>query len=74
MTAAVKLDSRPTPKGTDKRGELTAKVLAAMKLNDLVEMRRVGQTELVAVPGMTQLKVSQVRSYKLQNMSLDRLM
>ena len=32
------------------------------------------QTEVAAMTGMTQPKVSQVRRYKLQNISLERLM
>ena len=54
--------------------ELTAKALLAVKLNDLIEERGLSQTEAAAITGMTQPKVSQVRRYKLQNISLERLM
>ena len=45
-----------------------------MKFNDLLEKRGLSQTEAAAITGMTQPKVSQVRRYKLQNISLERLM
>ena len=45
-----------------------------MKFNELVEKRGLSQTEVAAITGMTQPKVSQVRRYKLQNISLERLM
>ena len=60
--------------GFDDAEELTAKTSLAVKLNDLVEMRGLSQTEVAAITGMTQPKVSQVRRYKLQNISLERLM
>ncbi len=53
---------------------LTAKASLAVKLNDLVERRGLSQTEVAAITGMTQPKVSQVRRYELQNISLERLM
>ncbi len=69
------------PQGTDNalRGlvfddaeELSAK--AALKLNELIDHRGLSQTETAAITGMTQPKLSQVRRYKLQNISLERLM
>ena len=54
--------------------ELTAKVSLAVKFNELVEKRELNQTEAAAITGMTQPKVSQVRRYKLRNISLERLM
>jgi predicted XRE-type DNA-binding protein len=60
--------------GFDDAEELTAKALLAVKLNDLVQRRGLSQTEVAAITGMTQPKVSQVRRYKLQNISLERLM
>ncbi|EHR70968.1 putative conserved small protein [Burkholderiales bacterium JOSHI_001] len=53
---------------------LTAKASLAVKLNDLVDKRGLSQTEVAAITGMTQPNVSQVRRYKLQNISLERLM
>lgn len=60
--------------GFDDAKELSAKAALALKLNDLIEQRGLSQTEAAAITGMTQPKVSQVRRYKLQNISLERLM
>jgi predicted XRE-type DNA-binding protein len=54
--------------------ELSAKAVLAVKLNELIEKRGLNQTEAAGIIGMTQPKVSQVRRYKLQNISLERLM
>ena len=54
--------------------ELSAKAVLAVKLNDLIGKRGLSQTEAAGTTGMTQPKVSQVRRYKLQNISLERLM
>ena len=60
--------------GFDDAEELTAKAALALKLNTLIDQRGLNQTEAAAITGMTQPKVSQVRRYKLQNISLERLM
>lgn len=60
--------------GFDDAEELMAKASLAVKLNDLIEKRGLSQTEVAVITGMTQPKVSQVRRYKLQNISLERLM
>jgi len=60
--------------GFDDAKELSAKAALAFKLNELIEQRGLSQTEAAAMTGMTQPKVSQVRRYKLQNISLERLM
>jgi predicted XRE-type DNA-binding protein len=60
--------------GFEDAEELTAKAGLAVKFNQLIEKRRLSQTEAAAITGMTQPKVSQVRRYKLQNISLERLM
>lgn len=54
--------------------EHSAKAVLAVKLNDLIEKRGLSQTAAANITGMTQPKVSQVRRYKLQNISLERLM
>jgi len=59
--------------GFDDAEELTAKTALALKLNTLIKQRGLSQTEAAAITGMTQPKVSQVRRYKLQNISLERL-
>ncbi|HDK5969982.1 TPA: XRE family transcriptional regulator [Klebsiella pneumoniae] len=60
--------------GFDDAEELSAKAALAVKFNELIEKRDLSQTEAAAITGMTQPKVSQVRRYKLQNISLERLM
>ena len=60
--------------GFEDAEELTAKATLAVKFNELLEKRGLSQTEAAAITGMTQPKVSQVRRYKLQNISLERLM
>lgn len=54
--------------------ELSAKAVLAVKLNDLIDKRGLSQIEATHITGMTQPKVPQVRRYKLQNISLERLM
>ena len=54
--------------------ELSAKVVLALKLNELIDQRSLSQIEAAELTGMTQPKVSQVRRYKLQGISLERLM
>lgn len=54
--------------------ELSAKAVLAVKLNDVIDQRSLNQAAVAAITGMTQPKVSQVRRYKLQNISLERLM
>jgi predicted XRE-type DNA-binding protein len=60
--------------GFENAEELSAKAALALKLNQLLERRGLNQMEAAAITGMTQPKVSQVRRYKLQNISLERLM
>lgn len=52
----------------------SAKMDLAVKLNQLIETRGLSQNQAAEITGMTQSKVSQVRRYKLQNISLERLM
>lgn len=60
--------------GFDDAEDLSAKAALALKLNELIDRRGMSQTEAAVITGMTQPKVSQVRRYKLQNISLERLM
>lgn len=60
--------------GFDDAEELSAKAILAVKLNDLIDKRGLNQTEAARLVGMTQPKVSQIRRYRLQNISLERLM
>lgn len=60
--------------GFDDAEELSAKAALALKLNELIDLRGLSQVQAATITGMTQPKVSQVRRYKLQNISLERLM
>jgi predicted XRE-type DNA-binding protein len=60
--------------GFEDAGELSAKALLALKINAIAEHRGMSQTEVARITGMTQSKVSQIRNYKLLNISLERLM
>ncbi len=67
-------DNVLTDLGFEDAEELSAKAVLAVKLNELIEKRGLSQTQVAGITGMTQPKVSQVRRYKLQNISLERLM
>ena len=58
----------------DDTEKVSAKRVLADKLNKLIDTRQLSQTEVAQIIGMTQPKVSQIRRYKLQNISLERLM
>lgn len=60
--------------GFEDAEELSAKAALAVKLNELIDRRGLRQTEAAHITGMTQPKISQVKRYKLQNISLERLM
>lgn len=60
--------------GFEDAADLSAKVQLAIKFNDLINERGLNQTEVATLTGMTQPKVSQIRRYKLLNVSLERLM
>lgn len=60
--------------GFDDAEELSAKAKLALKLNEIIEQRGLSQTDAAHITGMTQPKISQLRRYKLQNISLERLM
>ncbi|NYT80313.1 XRE family transcriptional regulator [Alcaligenaceae bacterium] len=66
-------DNVLTDLGFDDAEELSAKAALAFKLNALFDQRGLNQTEAAEITGMTQPKVSQIRRYKLQNISLERL-
>ena len=60
--------------GLEDAEELSAKAILAIKLNELIDQRELSQTAAAEAMGMSQPKVSQIRRYKLQNISLERLM
>ena len=57
--------------GFEDAADLTAKVQLAVKINDLIDRRGLTQVETSALTGMSQPKVSQIRRYKLLNISLN---
>ena len=60
--------------GTADTKDRSAKTALAIKFNELIDKRGLSQTEVVEITCMTQPKVSQVKRYRLQNISLERLM
>ena len=60
--------------GFEDAEELSTKAILAIKLNKLIESQRLNQAEAAKVLGMPQPKVSAIRNYKLQGISLKRLM
>lgn len=60
--------------GFDDAEDLSAKAMLAVKFNELIERRDLSQADIAKITGMTQPKVSQIHRYKLQNISLERLM
>lgn len=60
--------------GFEDAEELTVKATLAHKINELVAERGLRQTEAAEIFGMPQPKISQIHNYKLQNISLERLM
>jgi predicted XRE-type DNA-binding protein len=54
--------------------ELTAKTILAKKINDVLDSRRLTQSDAAELLGMPQPKVSAIRNYKLRGISLERLM
>ena len=60
--------------GFDDAQELSTKATLALKLNQLIERKQLTQTQAAALTGLAQPKISLIRNYKLQNISLERLM
>jgi predicted XRE-type DNA-binding protein len=54
--------------------ELTAKTILAKKINHILDKRGLTQVDAAELLGMPQPKVSAIRNYKLQGISLERLM
>jgi predicted XRE-type DNA-binding protein len=60
--------------GFEDAEELAAKATLALKVNQILTERGLTQVEAGELLGMPQSKVSQIKNYKLQNISLERLM
>jgi predicted XRE-type DNA-binding protein len=54
--------------------ELSAKAILAVKLNRLIDAQALSQVQAADILGMPQPKISAIRNYKLQGISLERLM
>ena len=54
--------------------EESAKGVLAAQVNKLIDSLNLSQSEVASLTGMTQPKVSQIRRYRLKNISLERLM
>jgi predicted XRE-type DNA-binding protein len=54
--------------------ELTAKVLLAKKINDIIDGRHLTQIKAASLLTLPQPKISAIRNYKLRGISLERLM
>jgi len=54
--------------------DLSAKFALAVRINELIDQRGLSQMEIANITSMTQPKVSQIKCYKLHNISLERLM
>jgi predicted XRE-type DNA-binding protein len=54
--------------------ELSAKVILAKKINDILDNRRLTQAEAAQLLGIPQPKISAIRRYKIAGISLERLM
>lgn len=60
--------------GLDDAQELSAKAILAVKLNKLIDARTLNQAAAAEILAMPQPKISAIRNYKLQGISLERLM
>lgn len=60
--------------GFEDAAELSAKAMLALRLNHEIDSRGLKQAEVAKIIGMPQPKVSLLRRYKLQDISLERLM
>jgi len=54
--------------------ELTAKVVLAKKINDILERSQLTQSAAAKWLGLPQPKISAIRNYKIRGISLERLM
>lgn len=54
--------------------DLTAKVILAKKINELLERQALTQSAAAELLGIPQPKISAIRHYKIRGISLERLM
>jgi len=60
--------------GFDDAEELSARTTLALKINKLLEEKGLTQADASRLIGMPQPKISAIHNYKLQGISLERLM
>ncbi|WP_372015933.1 XRE family transcriptional regulator [Tistrella mobilis] len=59
--------------GFEDAGDLSAKAVLALRLNQLIDQHGLSQVEVAAIIGVSLPKISQLRRYKLQTMTLQWL-
>jgi predicted XRE-type DNA-binding protein len=62
---------RSSPEATD---DIGLKVALAGRINEVISLRGLSQSEAAAEVGTSQPKISQIRRYKLNNISVGRLL
>lgn len=72
--SAVAVENVLVDLGFDDAQELSTKAALALKLNELIEYKQLTQNQAASITGLAQPKISLIRNYKLQNISLERLM
>ena len=60
--------------GFDDAEGVSAKAILVVRRNELIDKRGLSQPEAASITGMTQIKVSQLRRYRLRSIVLERLM
>ena len=73
-TSATPTDNVLRDLGFPDAEELSAKVMLALKINQLLDARALNQTKAAQLLEMPQPKVSAIRNYRLRGISLERLM
>ena len=73
-TGATATDNVLRDLGFPDADELSAKAMLAMRINQLLDQRALNQTKAAQLLRMPQPKVSAIRRYRLQGISLERLM
>lgn len=59
--------------GFEDAGDLSAKAVLALRLNQLIDQHGFSEVEVAAIIGVSLPKISQLRRYKLQTMPLQWL-
>ena len=79
MTAGARIDHTEGSSnaladlGFEDAEEVSVKVQIAVRLNEIIEKRHLKQTEVAALLGVGQPKVSALKNYQLDGFSIERL-